>query len=70
MCQSVRVCDFGDGTRWPHVLPSNIIGIGYNGASHIDEVRLFATMSHFGHSIGGSVVVRRPITFEIYCFRK
>ena len=58
--------------RWPLVLSRNIIGIGYNGASHIDEVRLFATKCHFGHSIGVSVVVRRPIrpTSAIYCFRK
>ena len=46
VCVCVCDCDLGVGTRWsnarwphrPHVLASNIIGIGYNGASHIDEV--------------------------------
>ena len=52
------------------MIASNIIGIGYNGASHIDEGRLFATWCHFGHSIGVSVVGRRPIISEINCFRK
>ena len=54
--------------RWPLVLSSNIIGMGYNGVSHIDEVRLFATTSlqcHFDHSIGVNFVVRRLITSEI-----
>ena len=47
------------------MLSSNIIGIGYNGVSHIDEVRLFATTCHFDHSIGVNFVVRRLITSEI-----
>ena len=50
------------------MLASNIMGIGYNGSSRIDNVRLFATRCHFGHSIG-VIVVRRPITIEMYCFR-